>query len=86
MKQTHTEGQKDIRQKILRILADQLGVEPEDLNDEDSLRDDLRMSPSNLTDFVETLAEEGFDINKIDFEEMESLGDLINLMYQEEEL
>lgn len=65
-----------MKEKILKILADFLGVEPGDINDEDSLIEDLHMTPSDLTDFVELLSTNGLDTTKLEISEIESLSDL----------
>lgn len=65
-----------MKEKILKILADFLGVEPGDINDEDSLIEDLHMTPSDLTDFVELLSTNGLDTTKLEISEIESLNDL----------
>lgn len=66
------------KEKIRRELADYLGTEPEDIDDESILTEDLHMKASDLTDFSETLSSLGFDTSKLDFTEAESFIDLVD--------
>jgi hypothetical protein len=43
------------------ILAGLIGVEPEDIKDEDYLDEDLHMDPAEVVDFLQKLQEQGFD-------------------------
>ena len=61
---------------IRKLLAYHLGLEPTDIEDEDSLTIDLHMTPADLTDFIETLNSNGFDSSKLDFSEIETFGEL----------
>lgn len=64
--------------KVKRELADFLGVDLEDIDDDTSFRRDLHMSPANLTDFSELLKKAGFETDKIDFSEIEVFSDLFD--------
>lgn len=66
--------------KVKEFLAEQIGVEPEDLNDEDSFVEDLHMTNADLTDFGHKL--EGADVSpsEIDFATTETLGQLIEVL------
>lgn len=66
--------------KFKRILANQIGVEPEDIENDDSFSHDLHMSASDLTDFVHNLGKEGFETNSIDLSEIETVEDLIDVL------
>jgi N utilization substance protein B len=44
------------KETILNLLAQQLGVEAEDIKESDSLTDDLHMKASDVVDFTENLA------------------------------
>lgn len=81
-----TEEHKNLTQKILNILSEHIGVEKEELSERDSFQDDLHMSPADLTDFLEKLREEGFDISNIDLAETELVEDLIEIIISREEL
>ena len=70
-------NQKDIN-PVKKHLAEYLGVEIEDIDDEDSLTQDLHMRPSDLTDFLETLKTNNIDTNTVDLTEIETVGELID--------
>lgn len=71
-----------IETKIRESLAHYLGIEKDDLNDDDSLIHDLHMKPSDLSDFLETLQTNGVDTQDIDLTEIDTLGDLVeSLVY-----
>lgn len=59
-------------EKIKSLLATFLGVEVSDINDDDSLKEDLHMSPSDIVDFVHILKENGFEIDEEKLEEIET--------------
>jgi acyl carrier protein len=65
-----------MKEKITKLLADFLGVEPSDITDDDSLIEDLHMTPSDLSDFSELLAKSGFDTSTLDLTEIETVSDL----------
>ena len=65
-----------MKEKINKLLADFLGIEPSDMSEDDSLMEDLHMTPSDLTDFVEILSTAGFDTANLDMTEIETLSDL----------
>lgn len=50
----HQEHNK-IKKMVKKQLADYLGIEPEDIGDEDSLREDLHMSSTDISDFFHSL-------------------------------
>jgi len=66
--------------KIKSILAQQLGIESEDINPDDSLVDELHMKPSDLTDFLEILEGEGVDTSKIYLTKIETVEELIEAL------
>lgn len=68
------------RQKIKRELADFLGVDMEDVEDESSLREDLHMNAANLTDFMEILTKAGYDTTSLDLTEVETFLDLVEAL------
>ncbi|OGM13690.1 hypothetical protein A3A76_02650 [Candidatus Woesebacteria bacterium RIFCSPLOWO2_01_FULL_39_23] len=70
--------------KIKTLLAEQLGLGQEDIHEDDSLRDDLHMSSTDLTDFSELLSENKFDTTLIDFINIETVGELIESITQDE--
>ncbi len=71
---------KDIKEQVIKSLADHLGVEPEDIKDEDSLSADLHMRPSDLSDFMTNLQETNSEVGNIDLTELETVSDLIDAL------
>ncbi|QQG41380.1 MAG: hypothetical protein HYV90_04450 [Candidatus Woesebacteria bacterium] len=63
--------------KIKRELSDFLGIDMEDIEQETSLREDLHMDPTSLTDYLEILSKAGFDTDKVDMAEVETFEDLL---------
>lgn len=61
---------------IKGLLANYLGLEVNDIEDELSLTEDLHMTPADLTDFMEILNSNGFDTSKLDFNEIDTFLDL----------
>lgn len=72
--------EQTLQKKIKKILAELLGVEPEDINNFDSFKEDLHMGPVDLIDFLQSLKEIGLDSERIDFSEVETLEDLYELI------
>lgn len=66
--------------KVKMELANYLGVEPEDIEDESTLTGDLHMKATDLTDFMVKLGENGFATENIDLMEIETFGDLIETL------
>lgn len=69
--------ENDIKIKVKRILSEYLGIEPDDISEEDSLIGDLHMKPSDLTDFLEILETEGINTSSLDLTEIETFAELI---------
>jgi acyl carrier protein len=68
------------KQKVKRELADYLGVDMEDIEDETELSTDLHMDAVMLTDFMEILKKAGFDTSQLDFTEIETFLELIEAL------
>lgn len=68
------------KQKVKRELADYLGVDMEDIEDESVLATDLHMDAVMLTDFMEILTKTGFDVSQLDFTEIETFLELIEAL------
>ena len=73
-----------ITDKVKQLLADYIGVEVEDIKDEDFLVDDLHMSPTEISDFIESLENEGINTSKIELSEVEAVEDLLESLSSEE--
>lgn len=70
----------EITKKVRRELADFLGVDFEDVEPETTLREDLHMDPTNLTDFTEILNKSGLDTQGVDLTQIETFGDLVEAL------
>ncbi len=66
-------------------LAEHLGVSIEDIAHDDSLREDLHMSPSEISDFIALLKKFGVQIDAAEFANIETLNDLIEIATDSEE-
>ena len=71
---------KELKIKIKNILAQFLGVEIADINDDDDFVADLQMEPSSIFDFQEKLDSEGIDATEIDFKEVSTIDDLVDAL------
>lgn len=66
--------------RVKRELADFLGVDMEDIEDDTGLTDDLHMDPSQLTDFMEILGKAGFVTEDVDLTEVETFLELVEAL------
>lgn len=71
--------------KIKELLASHIGVEPEDIDNDDFFQEDLHMTPTDLADFAQSLENQSFHTSKIDFNEIETVGDLIEILNSQED-
>ena len=62
----------ETKTKIRKELADFLGIEVEDIEDDSTLSDDLHMRSTDLTDFMVNLKTKGYETEKIDLTEIET--------------
>ena len=67
---------KDIQDKVKGIISEILGIDKDDIQDEDSLTEDLRMKPTEISDFAAKLTELGFDTSELNFDEADTVYDL----------
>ena len=65
------------KETVRQELANFLGIEPDDIEDDFSLTEDLHMKASDLTDFMEILIRMGFYTSEINFSETETFLDFI---------
>lgn len=65
------------KQKVRQELANYLGVDLEDIEDESTLTVDLHMTSLDLTDFTEQLKTIGFDASRVELTEIETFEDLV---------
>lgn len=66
-----------ISELVKEVLATQIGVEPDDIDEEDLLSEDLHMSPTDLSDFVGSLATSGLDTKDLELTKIETVSDVI---------
>lgn len=78
------EKTKDIQGIVKKVLAEQIGVDPEDIKDEDVFSDDLHMTAANLSDFIETLKIRKIDVTKVDLTEITTVEELIEILSSQE--
>jgi len=72
--------------KVMKLLAENLGVEAEDISEDDSFTQDLHMAPDKLADFAETLSASGFEISNLALGELETVGDLTEALSSHEDI
>jgi len=65
------------KELVRRELSDYLGLEPDDIEDDSSLTEDLHMKASDLTDFMEVLTRMGMETAGVDLMETETFLDLV---------
>ncbi|GEM_PF-6180403 len=77
---------KDTDKKILDIIGEITGLEPEDINYDDFLREDLHMGLEEFTLLSEKLSTLGIDEDNLDFSQVQTVSDLIELVHSLEEI
>lgn len=67
--------------EVIKIIADHLGLNPEDIDRNSSLRDELELSPIQLNDLLVALSVK-FDVmfNPAEVENLQKVEDLISLV------
>lgn len=65
------------KETVRRELANFLGIDSEDIEDDFSLTEDLHMKASDLTDFMEILTRMDFNTSDVDLTETETFTDFI---------
>ena len=79
-------SEKNIKDIVITSLVEFLGVTTEDVTVEDSLRDDLHISPSDLSDYLESLGSKGLNIENLKMENIDTVGELIDELTLETDL
>jgi acyl carrier protein len=75
----------DVREKVKKVIIDQLGVNPDEINDDASFIEDLGADSLDIVELVMEFEEEfGIDIPDEDAEKIAKVGDAIK--YIEEKL
>jgi acyl carrier protein len=70
----------NIKQNIKRELADFLGIGLEDIEDESEFESDFHMNAVQLTDFTEILNKAGYSTDELDFNEIDTFNDLVDIL------
>lgn len=68
------------KESVRRELANFLGVDAEDIEDDSSLTEDLHMKASDLTDFMEILTRMDMETEGIDLTQTETFLDLVEAL------
>lgn len=69
-----------MREKIKQTIAQSVGLDVLDLEEEASIKEDLGIEPASLSDLLETLKQDlGIDIPPEELTEVETVGELIEL-------
>ena len=79
-----TNMENKIEKLIKQLLADHLGIDVDEIANEDSFIDNLGMGAADLSDFFELLSKKGLDTENLDFPELETVADLIENLSSEE--
>lgn len=66
--------------QIINSLAAAIGVEPEDIEDDDSFTIELHMNPAEFSDFIHSLSGSGYDISKLDMASIDTVNDLLEAL------
>jgi acyl carrier protein len=74
----------EIKNKVTNLLADQLGVDVDDIHETDSLKDDLHLNPSDLSELFETLDKNGFDTSSLVMADIETFEELVDAISTKE--
>lgn len=72
--------------KIKSTLANHLGIDPEDIGLEDTFLEDLHMRPSDFSDFLEELGEDGLRTSELDLSLIKTVEDLVEALSSHEYL
>ena len=70
----------DKKSQIIKRLAEHIGVEPEDIDEDDAFLSDLHMNPTELSDFVHSLTSLDLDISRLNLTEIETIADLLEAL------
>lgn len=69
-----------MRDKIKETIAQSVGLDVLDLEEEASIKEDLGIEPASLSDLLETMKQDlGIDIPPEELEEIETVGEFVDL-------
>jgi acyl carrier protein len=69
-----------IKETVRRELANYLGVDTEDIEDDSSLTEDLHMKASDLTDFMQILTRMDMETEGVDLTQTETFLELVDAL------
>lgn len=75
---------EELEKRIKGIIADLIGVDPEDVNPEDTFENDLSMSATELTELSQSLQKNDIDVGIEELAEFETVSELIEHIASEE--
>lgn len=70
-------NQQKVERVVKELLAEILGIETDDIDQNDYLTDDLHMGPTEITDLAEKLSQKGVLIPENTLQEISTVGELI---------
>jgi acyl carrier protein len=71
---------------VKSTLAEHIGVDTEDIEEDDSFVEDLHMNPTDLSDFIAKLETEGVEVSEPDFTDSETVGEFIENLISKPEI
>lgn len=70
-----------MKEKVLQIIAEQLNMEPEDLEPEMDFVDDLNQDSIELVELIMSLEDEfGIEVDEEKLEHVRTVGDVLDLV------
>lgn len=70
-----------MKEKVLLIIAEQLNMEPEDLEPEMDFVDDLNQDSIELVELIMSLEDEfGIEVDEEKLEQVRTIGDVLDLV------
>ena len=72
-----SDSEEKITKDVVAKLAEHIGVEPDDVKTEDFLDEDLHLNQAEISDFYQKLSEDGYHIEETEYNEIETVSDII---------
>ncbi len=69
---------KKLRQDLLQLLSQYLGVDTTDIQEDDDLSENLNLGLSGLYEFTQFLQSKGYETSEINLEELTTVNDLLD--------
>ncbi|MBE7019878.1 MAG: acyl carrier protein [Ruminococcaceae bacterium] len=84
-KNTYSGGEFKVTERVKELIAEQLGLQPEDIRPECSLQDDLGADSLDLVELLMAFSDEfGIEIEDEEAEEIVTVGDIIDALKEHE--